>query len=109
MMAPKDLVDQDQHLSEWVVTLGVLSGMALCTLVGLYVCFRRSNRLIPTGIYLLRQRLTQTMPEDDPQSQVRQGLLSQGEPATYSDEDDTLDLQDETLTQQPAPLRAVLT
>ncbi|KAJ1915624.1 hypothetical protein IWQ60_008376 [Tieghemiomyces parasiticus] len=75
-MAPQPHPDHD--VSAWTSTYVLFGLISFATVVGLCFCFRRSMRLIPTGVYMLTQRLTQPVPEDErnPNSAVRRGLLS---------------------------------
>ncbi|KAJ1970471.1 hypothetical protein H4R35_005846 [Dimargaris xerosporica] len=71
----------DHQLNAWVPTFIMFGAISTTLMVGLCICFRRSNQLIPTGMYLLRQRFTQGVPSADleAQAEVRRGLLDDDE------------------------------
>ncbi|KAJ1970839.1 hypothetical protein H4R34_005934 [Dimargaris verticillata] len=72
---------KDHQLDAWVPTFIMFGAISAGLIVGLCICFRRSNQLIPTGMYLLRQRFTQGVPPTDleAQAEVRRGLLDDDE------------------------------
>ncbi|KAJ1979408.1 hypothetical protein H4R33_005727 [Dimargaris cristalligena] len=85
MAPPPGHPPSDHELTDWLGTFTAFAVFTVISMLGLCLCFHRSHRLIPTGVYLLTQRLTQRIPADElePTSEVRRGLLA------YCNQDDS--------------------